>query len=53
MVQSAIEDKDFQALNYITYKKWLHLKFEPVDIDHDGMGEGYDRWDDDVVKDLE
>ena len=27
--------------------------FEPVDIDHDGMGEGYDKWDDDVVKDLE
>ena len=27
--------------------------FEPVDIDRDGMGEGYDRWDDDVVKDLE
>ena len=27
--------------------------FEPVDIDRDGMGEGYDKWDDDVVKDLE
>ena len=27
--------------------------FEPVDIDHDGMGEGYDKWDDDVMKDLE
>ena len=27
--------------------------FEPVDIDHDGLGEGYDKWDDDVVKDLE
>ena len=27
--------------------------FEPVDIDHDGMGEGYDEWDDNVVKDLE
>ena len=24
MAQSAIEDKDFQALYYITYKKWLH-----------------------------
>ena len=27
--------------------------FEPVDIDRDGMGEGYDEWDDNVVKDLE
>ena len=27
--------------------------FEPVDIDLDGMGEGYDKWDDNVVKDLE
>ena len=27
--------------------------FEPVDIDCDGMGEGYDKWDDDVIKDLE
>ena len=27
--------------------------FEPVDIDRDGLGEGYDKWDDDVVKDLE
>ena len=27
--------------------------FEPVDIDRDGMGEGYDKWDGDVVKDLE
>ena len=27
--------------------------FEPVDIDHDGLGEGYDKWDDDMVKDLE
>ena len=27
--------------------------FEPVDIDRDGMEEGYDKWDDDVVKDLE
>ena len=27
--------------------------FEPVDIDRDGMGEGYDKWDDDVMKDLE
>ena len=27
--------------------------FEPLDIDHDGLGEGYDRWDDNVVKDLE
>ena len=27
--------------------------FEPVDIDHDGMGEEYDKWDDDVIKDLE
>ena len=27
--------------------------FEPVDIDHDGTGEGYDKWDGDVLKDLE
>ena len=27
--------------------------FGAVDIDRDGMGEGYDKWDDDVVKDLE
>ena len=27
--------------------------FEPVDIDRDGMGEGYDKWDDDVLKHLE
>ena len=27
--------------------------FEPVDIDRDGLGEGYDKWDDNVVKDLE
>ena len=27
--------------------------FEPVDIDRDGLGEGYDKWDDDIVKDLE
>ena len=27
--------------------------FEPVDIDLDGLGEGYDKWDDDIVKDLE
>ena len=27
--------------------------FEPVDIDRDGMGEGYDKWDDNVIKDLE
>ena len=27
--------------------------FEPVDIDRDGFGEGYDKWDDDIVKDLE
>ena len=27
--------------------------FEPVDIDRDGMGEEYDKWDDDVIKDLE
>ena len=26
---------------------------EPVDIDRDGLGEGYDKWDDDIVKDLE
>ena len=26
---------------------------EPVDIDHDGLGEEYDKWDDDVIKDLE
>ena len=27
--------------------------FEPVDIDRDGLGEAYDKWDDDIVKDLE
>ena len=27
--------------------------FEPVDIDRDGMGERYEKWDDDVIKDLE
>ena len=27
--------------------------FEPVDIDRDGLGEGYDKSDDDIVKDLE
>ena len=27
--------------------------FEPVDIDRDGLREGYDNWDDDIVKDLE
>ena len=27
--------------------------FEPVDIDRDGLGEGYDKWDDHVVKDLD
>ena len=27
--------------------------FEPVDFDCDDMGEGYDKWDDDMVKDLE
>ena len=27
--------------------------FEPVDIDRDGLGEVYDKWDDDIVKDLE
>ena len=27
--------------------------FEPVDIDRDGLGEGYDNCDDDMVKDLE
>ena len=27
--------------------------FEPVDIDRDGLGDGYDKWDDNVVKDLE
>ena len=27
--------------------------FEPVDINRDGLGEGYDNWDDDMVKDLE
>ena len=27
--------------------------FEPVDIDRDGLGEGYDNWDDDMMKDLE
>ena len=27
--------------------------WEPVDIDRDEIGEGDDRWDDDVMKDLE
>ena len=27
--------------------------FEPVDIDHDGLGDAYEKWDDDIVKDLE
>ena len=27
--------------------------FEPVDIDRDGLGEEYDKWDDDIVKNLE
>ena len=27
--------------------------FEPVDIDRDGMGEGYDNWDDNVLTNLE
>ena len=27
--------------------------FEPVDIDCDGLGEGYDKWDDDIVKNSE
>ena len=27
--------------------------WEPVDIDRDGLGEAYDKWDDDIVKDLE
>ena len=26
--------------------------WEPVDIDHDGLGEEYDKWDEDVIKDL-
>ena len=26
---------------------------EPVDIDRDGLGEEYDKWDDDIVKNLE
>ena len=28
-------------------------RWEPVDIDHDGLGEEYDKWDDDIVKNLE
>ena len=27
--------------------------WEPVDIDRDDMGAEYDKWDDDVIKDLE
>ena len=27
--------------------------FEPVDIDRDALGEEYDKWDDDIVKNLE
>ena len=27
--------------------------FEPVDIDRDGTGDAYDKWDDDFVNDLE
>ena len=26
--------------------------WEPADIDRDGVGEEYDKWDDDIVKDL-
>ena len=27
--------------------------WEPLDIDGDGLGEEYDKWDDDIVKNLE
>ena len=27
--------------------------WEPVDIDHDGIGEEYDKWDGDVMNNLE
>ena len=27
--------------------------FQPTDINHDGLGEGYDKWDDDIVEDIE
>ena len=37
MVQSAIEDKDFQALYYITYKKW-----EPDEIDFEDKADPID-----------
>ena len=36
---------------YIAYKEWLHWK--PVDIDYDEIGEEDEKWDDDMVKDLE
>ena len=50
MVQSAIEDKDFQALYYIAYKKMSSL--EPVDIDLEEIADEDVKWDDDVIKDL-
>ena len=28
-------------------------RWEPVDINRDGLGEEYDKWDDDIVKDVE
>ena len=27
--------------------------WEPIDIERDGTGDAYDKWDDDFVKDLE
>ena len=50
-MQLAIEDKYFQALYYITYKKTA--SFEPVDTDYDKIGDEDYKWDDDVIKDLE
>ena len=51
MAQSAIEDKDFRAYIYIAYKKMA--SWEPVDIDRDGTGDAYDKWDDAFMSNLE
>ena len=44
MVQSAVEDKDFQALYYITYKKMATL--EPDEIDFEDQYDKLDPIDD-------
>ena len=50
-MQSVIEDKYFQSLYYITYKKMA--TWEPEGIDYDKIGDEDYKWDDDVIKDLE